>query len=122
MAVRYLTTGHTKLSGRSYFTETVAIDTTSDAVMMPSVQLRNNKADDRISVMCIPQVGGGGTGKIQYTMSPPEAVEAESGVVWADWTPGDIVPPAVGAYVINGPVTALRCISVTGTTQWLVVK
>jgi len=119
MAVRQLTAGHTKLNGRKYFAETVAIDTTSDAVIMPSVQLRNNKADDRISVMCIPQ---GGTGKIQYTMSPPESVEAESGVVWADWTPGDIADGNTGAYTINGPVTALRCVSAVGTTQWLVVK
>jgi hypothetical protein len=118
MAVRLLIAGHTKLNGRSYFAETVAIGTTSDAVILPTVQGRT-RADDRISVMCIPQ---GGTGKIQYTMSPPEAVAAESGVVWADWTPGDIADGNTGAYTINGPVTALRCVSAVGTTQWLVVK
>lgn len=84
------------------FQETIASGQNGTAVYVP----------DNISVVSVGLVpAGGATGKVQYTLSGAEAVEAGT-ATWRDWAKGNVT--ATADDVLLGPVTAIRGVSVSG--------
>ena len=116
MAVQYM--AHNKTIGRHIHAESVAIGATSEPLILPSVYARS-RADDRVSVVCIPTAGA--TGIIEYCIETAEDVIAGS-AVWIEWPVGAVT--AAAGYAINGGVTALRCKNTAGAevVNWRVMK
>jgi hypothetical protein len=69
-----------------------------------------------VSVGLVP--AGGASGKVQYTLSPPAAVEGAT-ATWRDW-PGGVVTETTDD-VLVGPVTAVRAVSSSGDVTLEVV-
>lgn len=67
------------------------------------------------SVTCIP----GGTAKVQYSTSRPARLKDGVGT-WIDWSRGEVTAPA--SDVTDGPITALRIVSVAGHAAIEVVR
>lgn len=62
----------------------------------------------------------GGTGKVQYTTTPLDGSVVAEDAVWRDWEAGDVEEATES--VFDGPVTALRAVTVTGSdVYWEVV-
>jgi hypothetical protein len=60
-------------------------------------------------------VGGSSTGKVQTTVSPLADVESDN-AVWLDWDAGVV---STNTADVAKPVTAIRQVNVSGTTQLL---
>jgi len=69
----------------------------------------------KATVTCIPS----GTGKIQYTTSPPSAVLAGT-ANWIDWSRGSVTISC--SDLIEGPVSAVRGVSSSGALTVEVVQ
>lgn len=69
-----------------------------------------------ISVGLVPAAGA--SGKVQYTLSPTAAVDAGT-ATWRDWALG--VVSTVTDDILQGPVTALRGVSASGSVTLEVV-
>ena len=97
-------------SGWTY-SETVADGVTSNPVKIKP----NGKGVYAISVGLI---AGANTGKIQFTLDADEAIDAGT-AYWFDWDEGnctgDTVDPSVA------PVSALRCVSISGEVTWKIL-
>lgn len=89
-------------SKRAFHGSTV-IDTTGDAVFLPS-------RGGEVAVAVTP----GTSARVEYTLSPFEAVESGS-ANWLPWPAGDVTEPASDAVIDS--VTALRLVS-TGESSW----
>lgn len=79
---------------------TVADGATGDAILLAR----------RVATIAL-HPAEGGSGKIQYTTSLPSKVQNNTGR-WIDWKAG-VVAEATAA-VVDGPVTAIRGVSVSG--------
>jgi len=108
MAAREMT--HDPRDGRFKFSESILTGATSDPVYLPSVQNRNSGFDPA-SVAVIPATSA----KIEFTLSTRALVDAGT-AVWHEW-PNATVTVATSAS-IRGPITALRCVSVSGGVDW----
>ena len=110
---------HNADNGRWTHGESVADGVTSEPVLMPSVQNRY-RADDPISMACIPAAG---SGRIEFTLDSQAAVIADT-AIWLPWTEGNVdgdVVIATSSTAQSG-VAALRCVSVVGEVVWRVLK
>lgn len=72
-------------------------------------------AGRRMTVSCLP----GTSGKIQYTTSLPTSV-AQGTATWFDWARGTVTVATTDT--IEGPVTAIRGVAVSGTLEIEVVQ
>lgn len=63
--------------------------------------------EDYCTITCIPS----GTGKIQYTTGRKDEVQNNE-AIWRDWNRGNITSSA--SDIPEGPVTAIRGVSVSG--------
>ena len=86
------------------YSETMTEGTASEAIAIPPL---NN--DQSVSVSFI---SDGGEGKIQITTSPDSMVAAGT-ANWQDWPLGPIIVTASDS--LNGPVTGIRLVRVSGT-------
>jgi len=107
---------HTTANGRSYHAEVVADGVTSDPLILPSIYPYNPGHMPAV-VAVIP--AGGASGRIEFSLDDPAVVEAGT-AQWIAWPHGDV--SAAIADAINGPVTALRCVSVSGQVEWRVIR
>lgn len=67
---------------------------------------------ERMTVVCRPSMAG--SGKIQFSVSPPAVVNAET-AIWMDWSRG--VVSSAAADIAEGPITAIRGVSVSGVLE-----
>lgn len=56
-------------------------------------------------------VCGSGTGKVQTTIDPDGAIEADT-AEWDDWAQGEVTGTALDVFA--GPISAIRAVSVSG--------
>ena len=90
------------------FSGTVAAGGTSEPVVL---------ARELLPATVAVHPAAGATGRIEYTLAPRADVEAGAATVkWLPWPAGDTTIPA--ADVIEGPVTALRCVAIGGAVEW----
>jgi len=108
MATRKMT--HDKVSGRYYFAETVSSGIFSDPVLAPPAY-PHDPGSKPVSVFVKPA----GTARLEFTLSSRSLVEAGT-AIWLPWPNGDVT--AATAAAINAPVTAMRCVSVSGACDW----
>lgn len=107
---------HDSTDGRYRHEETVADASTSDPVLMPSVQ-HHDPYMKPVVVYVSP--AGGGSAKIEQTISSPADVAAGS-AVWSTWALGEVSVPT--SHALWAPMTALRCVSVNGATFWSALR
>lgn len=107
---------HNVSSGRYHFQQTVTAGAASDPVLLPSVY-HHNPGYAPAAVYASP--GGGGTARIEFSLSTPEEVEAGS-ATWLPWPDGDVSAGTVRT--VAGPVTALRCVATTANAAWGVMR
>lgn len=93
--------GYRDASGLNHHQETVGSGATSDPVII-------HGDAERVSVAVFP--GGGGSMTIQFTCSPPAAVEAGT-ANWVAWSKGAVT--SADADTLAGPVTAVRASAAT---------
>jgi len=114
MAVQIM--GHDSDDGRYHHAETVADGATSDPVLMPSIQNHDPYAKP-VTLYISP--AGGGSARIETTLSTRALVEAGA-AVWFAWSAGSVSVPT--SQLLQGPVTALRCVSVSGAAFWSALR
>lgn len=93
------------------YTATVADSATSDAVLIPTV----SRPDAKATVVL---AAAANTASIEFTASTEAAVAADT-AVWQTW-PFGVVTGTVSA-VLNGTVTALRCVSASGEVNFDII-
>ncbi len=99
-----------QFSNQGYtFTETLADGITGEPVIIPSTSSDKNTT--------IVVVAGAGSGKVQFTIDPDEAVTAGT-ALWIDWDKGAVTGTETDVAI--GPITALRGVSVSGEISWKV--
>lgn len=84
--------------------ETIPAGEEGEAVVVKPIA----NASGNVGVMMVP---GSNTGKVQYTFSSMEKIEAGT-ANWVDWSDGEVTANAGTAFV--APVTAVRGVSVSG--------
>jgi len=110
MATRTMT--HSLPGGRFHFTETATAGGATDPLLLPAIY-PHDPGHKPASVFVKP--AGGGSARIEFTLSTQAQVEAAT-AVWISWPHGDVTAAASAS--INGPITALRCVSVSGAADW----
>ena len=86
------------------YTEDIANGENGESIYVHPI----NSPSNSITCTVIP---GGNTGKIQTTTSPKANIEAGT-ATWSDWAEGDVTTTT--SDVIEGPVTGIRGVSVSG--------
>lgn len=93
--------------GYSRHKETVGDGATSEPVLVP-------QASGRVSVGIVPS----GTAKIQFTLSSEADIVGDS-ADWFDWADGNVTSAI--ADTLDGPVSAVRCVSVSSAVEFYVL-
>ena len=110
MVIKNMT--HNVADGRYHFSETILTGSTSDPVYPPSIYPHD---PGYRPVVVFLKPAGGGSARIEFTLSTRAEVEAAT-AIWIAWPDGAVTTAT--ARVITGPVTALRCVSVSGSADW----
>ena len=94
-----------------HYTENVASGETSEPVKIKS----NENGLYHVSIALI---AGTGDGKMQYTLDSDAEIDADT-AIWFDWELGTCTGNTIDAIV--SPVSAVRCVSVSGAMTFKIL-
>ncbi|MCP3685829.1 MAG: hypothetical protein GY861_24535 [bacterium] len=97
--------------GGFHFSESILSGITSDPV-----HIRPTGRSNTIGTAAV--ICGTGTARIEYTIDTVEVIK-EGGATWFIWDKGSVTGNALD--VFTSAITALRCVSISGSITWKIL-